>query len=125
AGGHALELVRVVLELRERGEAADEGGVGADHLGVLHAPALGGHVAGDIAHVLAGGGDLDVDPRLQQRGAGLLDGVHEGLAASGDEGDFLAIYGVVLAVGDVHADADHGVAGDRAVVHDLADTLLD
>lgn len=64
AAGHALDLRAVVLELAQRHRRDHRAPVAREDPRVQHAPALRGDIPGEIAHVLRGGGDLDLDERL-------------------------------------------------------------
>ena len=75
--------------------------------------------------MLLGRIDLQLDDRLEHLRPRLADRVEEGLLAGGDERDFLAVDGVVLAVVDDHAHVLERVAGDGAAVQHLAHAFLD
>src|SRR5690606_40358863 len=97
----------------------------ACRVGAVDACALGGKATADVAHVLLGDRDLELDDGLQDLGPGLGDRVEEGLAAGGHERDLLAVDAVVLAVVHGHPDVLQRVAGNRAAGEYLAHALLD
>ena len=76
--------------------------------------AVRGELAGDVAHLVVGRGDLDVDDRLEHDRPRLGDRVEECLAPGGDERDVLRIDRVVLAVVDDDAHVLQREAGDEA-----------
>ena len=73
----------------------------------------------------SGHDDLDVDDRFQHDRLGGADGLDHRLAPGGDEGDFLAVDRMGLAVEDGHSQVVDRVTGDHAVFQPLAHALFD
>src|SRR3954451_18107393 len=65
AGGERLEPRREMLQLGERRLRRDLYDARPRRVGALDLPAVPGELAGDVAHLLLGRVDVDVDDRLE------------------------------------------------------------
>src|SRR5690606_13274172 len=119
-GGDRLQFGGVAVEFGERDLGPDHDVAVARGVGAVDARTLAGKAGVDVSHVRLGRLHLQGDDGLEHLGPGLGDRIQERLAAGGDEGDFLAVHRVVLAV--VHGDAHvlDRVAGDGAGAQHLA-----
>src|SRR5918997_1061561 len=122
--GAAAQVAHVAEHLRQRHQGPDDAGAGA-LLHRLDGPAAGVQVADDVAHVLFRGDDLDCHQRLEQGRAGLACGLLEDHRAGDLEGHLRGVDLVVLAVQQGGLHADHGVAGEDAVLHGVLHALVD
>src|SRR5215210_5811646 len=122
--GAAAQVAHVAEHLRERDEGPDDASAGA-LLHRLDGPAPGVQVADDVAHVLLGRDDLDGHERLEQSRAGLAGGLLEDHRTGDLEGHLRGVDLVVLAVQQRGLHADHGVAGEDAVLHGVLHALVD
>src|SRR5215207_7553025 len=122
--GAAAQVAHVAEHLRQRHQGPDDAGAGA-LLHRLDGPAAGVEVIDDVTHVLFRGDDLDGYQRLQQSRAGLACGLLEDHRAGDLEGHLRGVDLVVLAVEQGRLHADHGVAGEHAVLHRVLHALVD
>src|SRR4051812_31391050 len=122
--GAAAQVAHVAEHLRERDQGPDDAGAGA-LLHRLDGSAPGVQVADDVTHVLFRGDDLDGHQRLEQGRTGLARGLLEDHRAGDLEGHLRGVDLVVLAVQQGSLDADHGVAGEDAVLHRVLHALVD
>src|SRR4051794_35364764 len=122
--GHRAHVGRVAEHLAQRDVGVDDLRVAALPE-LVHAATPAAEVADDVAHVVLGRHDLDLEHRLQQDRLGPLGRLLERRRAGDLEGDLRGVRVVVLAVGQRHADVDHRVAGADAGLQRLFDALLD
>src|SRR6478752_3859322 len=122
--GAAAQVAHVAEHLRERDQRLDDASAGA-LVHRLDGSAPGVQVADDVTHVLFGGDDLDRHERLEQGRAGLACRLLEGDRAGDLEGHLRGVDLVVLAVEQRCLDADHGVAGENAVLHGVLHARVD
>src|SRR5919112_4205007 len=122
--GAAAQVAHVAEHLRQRHQGPDDAGAGA-LLHRLNGPAAGVQVADDVTHVVLGGDDLDGHQRLEQGRAGLACGLLEDHRAGDLEGHLRGVDLVVLAIEQGRLHADHGVAGEDAVLHRVLHALVD
>jgi len=110
--------LRVVLgDFCEGDLCLDDDEVSREHILSEDPAAFSGEVAGDIAHILGGGGDFHIYDWFEEGGLRLLYGVDERAFSGGSEGDFLGVDGVVLAVVDGDLYVLERESGDDSQLH--------
>src|SRR5690606_1460887 len=114
---------RVLVELGLRHERADPR-LPAIRIHAQDLAAALVQVTDDVAHVLVGRDDLDLEDRLEQHGVGHGRDLLERHAARDLEGDVARVHGVVGAVEALGLEVDHRVAGEDALLRRLLDPLV-
>ena len=96
----------------------------APRLHLLHSATTRGDIADHISHVVLGSDHLDLHHRLQQHRVRLRPSVLESHRTGHLESHLGGVDIVKAAVVEIDLEAGHRIAGQRAGLHRLADTLL-
>ena len=115
-----MKARRIVFELGERYERRHFDVAAWKRFGVGHLTAAAGKVACDVAHVGFGSRHFNGDDGFEHLRRRFGERVEESFPASGNEGDFLGVDRMALAVVDGNAHVFDRVAGDKARRQNLA-----
>ena len=115
-----MQARRIVFKFSERHERRHLDVAARERFGVGHLAAAAGKVARDVAHVGFRSRHLNGDDGLEHLGRSLRERVKEGFAAGGNEGHFLGVDRVALAVVNGDANVFNRVARDEAGRQNLA-----
>ncbi len=115
----------VVLQLLQRHLAHNQTSAVGQCVRTRDHAAHAGQVARDATDGVCRNRELGIDDRLHDDRPGFRDGIEEGFLARLDEGDFLGVDRVMLAVVDDDLDVLHRVAVDGALCHGLLRARLD